>query len=151
MTRFRWIVIGAAAAAGATLAVRSAQKQAAPQEDDTRWHTVSIYRSREEILPGGGLPTPLAELGDAIEVRVVEAPGGRGLELSARWSPDSDQTAHRGDRSDTLRRALRDAKQLVEAGEIATTEGQPGGSRSATPTGFITDLVSSEAKSKGVS
>ncbi|PWB97508.1 hypothetical protein DF220_06435 [Salinibacterium hongtaonis] len=145
-------MIGAAAAAGATLAARSARTAAAHQEeDDTRWRTVSIYRSREEILPGGGLPVPLAELGAAIEVRAVEAPGGRGTELSARWAPGSDRTQHRSDRVGALRRALRNAKQLIEAGEIATTEGQPEGSRSATPTGFITDLVSSKAKSKGVS
>jgi hypothetical protein len=49
-----------------------------------RWHTVTVNHPPEVVAPDGQLPEPLAGLGDAVEVQVRPAPGGRGTELAAR-------------------------------------------------------------------
>jgi hypothetical protein len=93
--------------------------------DDTRWHAVTVNRPEADIRRDGALPEPLARLGDAVEVRLRPAPGGKGTELAARLragepSGVSGAVARLTDtdpRRD-LRRALREAKQLVETGEI---------------------------------
>ena len=48
-----------------------------------RWHTVTVNRPPEVVAPDGRLPEPLAGLGDAVEVQVRPALGGRGTELAA--------------------------------------------------------------------
>ena len=75
-----------------------------------RWHTVTINRGPEAV---GSLPEPLDELGEEIEVRVQPAPGGRGTEVHARLTHGA-----KGERVGRLRKALREAKQLAEVGEI---------------------------------
>ena len=49
----------------------------ADAEPRSRWRSVTINRGREEVMPGGQLPGPLAALGDLVEVQVRPAPGGR--------------------------------------------------------------------------
>jgi hypothetical protein len=82
---------------------------------------VTVDRPPEQVLPDGRLPAPLARLGAGVQVDLRPAPGGRGTELAAR-APDGGFTgmaAHLvGDDPDLLvRRALREARQLVETGE----------------------------------
>ena len=77
-----------------------------------RWHTVTILCEPEEL---GQLPPPLDDLGIAIEVLVRPAPGDRGTELAVRIA---DPAAVDRDDVRTLRRALREAKALAEAGEV---------------------------------
>lgn len=94
-----------------------------------RWFVVTIYRRPEEVVPGGRLPEPLARFGDTIEFQVRAAPGGRGTELAVRpLTPAAggvDQVLARlgGQESRlALRRALREAKCLVETGEVLRAE-----------------------------
>jgi hypothetical protein len=94
-----------------------------------RWHSVTINRSPEEIGPR---PEPLGELGDTVELRVRPAPGGRGTELAARLTGDLPGGPGRlaakragGDPVTHLRRALREAKQLAEVGEILLPDRPP--------------------------
>lgn len=92
--------------------------------DQTRWEVVTVNRSRTELLTDGQLPAPLARLGDAVQVHLSRAPGGRGTELAAR--PRSGGTGLPGmaahltgdDPRLAVRAALREAKQLAETGQV---------------------------------
>ena len=102
---------GASVAAAAILLLRrrGRMSQPLPRNERTRWRAVTIARPAGELTP---LPGPLAQLGDAVEVVLTEAPGGRGTELRARLRPGGSLEP------DDLRLALRHSKQLAEAGEI---------------------------------
>ena len=85
----------------------------AAHDDPARWRVVTVNRPIRELE---SLPAPLADLGDAVEVRLVPAPGDRGTEIHARLSD-----ASRGDSGqalEALRSALRQAKQLAEVGYL---------------------------------
>jgi hypothetical protein len=89
------------------------------------WHVVTVNRPGAEVAPDGQLPGPLAELGDSIEVQLRPAPGDRGTEIAVRLrdgapsGPGAAAARLKGDDPRwAVRRALRDAKQLLEAGEI---------------------------------
>lgn len=92
------------------------------------WETVTVYRRPDELLRGGRFPAPLTGLGDGVELRARPAPGGRGTELSGRLrtraGPLAAVTAYlAGDDAPlALRRALRQAKQLAETGEVLRPE-----------------------------
>jgi hypothetical protein len=125
--------------------------------DVNRWQVVTIARSPDEIVPDGELPEPLQALGDDIEVDVHPAPGGRGTELAARFrssvKPEAagDGEARTEDHPGaTLRKALREAKQLAEVGEILSLLPRPEGKRPATPTGKLVDKAEEEAGLGGV-
>ncbi|MGP4112727.1 hypothetical protein ACTWP5_17690 [Streptomyces sp. 4N509B] len=128
---------GTAAGAAAARALVAWRRHTRGTEDGRhRWLVVTVYRPPEEIAPGGELPEPLGrmdrELDQGIEVEVREAPGGRGGELAVRprrapERPDADG-GHAGARDDTraeLRGALRDAKALLEAGEVIEPDRPP--------------------------
>ncbi|MET8040315.1 hypothetical protein ABZU25_05545 [Micromonospora sp. NPDC005215] len=89
-----------------------------------RWEVVTVDRPPEQVLPAGRWPEPLRRLDGAVEVRVRLAPGDRGTELAARplagVTPPVGLAAHLvGDDPGLLvRRALRQIKQRVEAGEV---------------------------------
>ncbi|MGC4814615.1 hypothetical protein ACLQ29_29135 [Micromonospora sp. DT228] len=89
-----------------------------------RWEVVTVDRPPEQVLPAGPWPEPLRRLDGAVEVRVRPAPGDRGTELAARpvagATPPVGLAAHLvGDDPGLLvRRALRQIKQRVEAGEV---------------------------------
>lgn len=97
-----------------------------------RWHTVTVNRPPEVVAPDGQLPEPLAGLGDAVEVQVRPAPGGRGTELAAR-PRTSTPSGLRGvvaraagsDPRQAVRTALRQAKQLAETGEVLEPDKPP--------------------------
>lgn len=93
---------------------RHAQKRATATEG---WQVVTVF------LPTAPqeLPAPLAALGDTIETRWETAAGDKGVELFAR--PRDGRTS----RAD-LRSALRQAKQLLEAGEVLQAD-SPGTTR----------------------
>ncbi|MFD8804604.1 hypothetical protein [Streptomyces sp. NPDC059597] len=86
---------------------------------------MTVCASAEEVAPGGRLPEPLARLGDAVDTKLRPAPGDRGTELACR-SHDREHGGLRGaaervtghDAALELRTALREAKSLVETGEI---------------------------------
>ena len=104
-----------------------------------RWHSVTVNRPLrrpqsppEEVAPEGRLPEPLAELGDAVEVRLRQAPGDRGTEVAARLRDGAPagpggvvaRAAGTDPRQD-LRSALRRAKQLLETGEVLSPDQPP--------------------------
>jgi hypothetical protein len=96
---------------------------AGPEDDRPRWHAVTVYRNQDEVAPGGQLPAPLAELGNAVDVRLKEAPGGKGTEIHVRPLGEDG-------RGGEIRSALRRAKRLLETGEIL----EPDSPGSAKPT-----------------
>jgi hypothetical protein len=144
---------GLARDAGARLFRRLQQavggNPAAPVDADprSRWHKVTVNRGPEEVLPDGRLPTPLARLGEAIEVRVDPAPGGKGTELAARVR---DAAKAGDDLRPQVRSALREAKQLIEAGEVLRVDPVPHGHRPPTPGGKVVEAATRRAGGEGV-
>ena len=114
-----------------------------PEVAARRWRAVTVLRDPADV--SAGLPAPLAALGDRVEVRVTPAPGDRGTELAARHrgTPTEDEV---GD----LRAALREAKALLEVGQVLRMEPQPHGRRAATPQGAALEGAAQAAPKEGV-
>ena len=119
-----------------------------------RWHVVTVNRSPEEISSEGQLPGPLAELGDKIEVQTRSAPGDRGTEIAARLRepvpPGLSRLRARisgDDPRQSLRRALREAKQLLETGEVLSPDKPP--STKPTPGGRLIGLATRRSWEEG--
>lgn len=110
------IVAGAVGAVVVSLVTRRSQ---ARQRDAGRRHVVTVFRPFEELTTTQ-LPGSLTELGDAVEVTLRPAPGGRGtgteVVVSAR-----DDTVPAG----RIRRALRETRSLLEAGDVLLPSGPP--------------------------
>lgn len=120
--------------------------------DPSRWQSVTILATPEEIAPQGRLPAPLAGLAEVIDTRLEPAPGGRGSQLSARTKPGPkpDSALWKGeDPSRQIRSALQHAKQLVEVGEVLSVEPQPAGKRRR-QAGLLVDLMSGDSDQEGV-
>jgi hypothetical protein len=110
-----------------------------------RWRAVTVLCPPERLGGGADLPAPLAALGDRVEVRVTPAPGDRGTELGARYRDrptDDDLRA--------LRSALRQAKQLIEVGEVLRVDPAPHGVRKDTPQGAALEGATARAGGEGV-
>ncbi len=108
-------------------------------------------------MPESRVPGPLAELGDLVEVEVRAAPGGKGSELRARLrSPEPSGAASAAvrlsgeDPRQRVRSALREAKQLIEVGEVLRVDPTPHGRRTATPTGALVEAATKRAGGEGV-
>lgn len=142
------IVAGTAAAAVAGKRALAGRTKQAPNSDGSRWNFVTVNLAPDEVAPGGAYPQPLVDLGDAVDVRVVPAPGSWGTELGARLKtgvPDKSASSLRQD----VRRALRQSKTLLEAGEILRDEPMPHGKRPSTPTGKLVDEWEKRAQGGG--
>jgi hypothetical protein len=118
------------------------------------WLVVTVLREPSDVETGE-LPGPLAELGERIEIRVGAAPGDRGTELAARLRdrPSSGGTTDRlsgADPQSELRSALRQAKQLLEVGEVLAVDPTPHGDRKATPGGALLEAWTKVADKGGV-
>ncbi|HEY0485440.1 MAG TPA: hypothetical protein VGD72_04250 [Mycobacteriales bacterium] len=116
-----------------------------------RWNVVTINKSAEEICPEGRLPAPLAELGELIEWTLRPAPGDKGTEVAARPREParSDVEGAVGeDPRQRIRAALRDAKMLVETGEILQPT-RPG-STHPSPLGMPIRLAVKRARGEGI-
>ncbi|MGY1702982.1 hypothetical protein ACI79C_00275 [Geodermatophilus sp. SYSU D00697] len=148
-------VRGAAAGAGGALLGRLQHVrlpgvgQASVTDDPAtaarRWRAVTVLCPPEQVGTGADLPAPLAALGDRVEVRVTPAPGDRGAELAARYRDRaSDEDLGR------LRAALREAKQLIEVGEVLRVDPAPHGVRKATPQGAALEGTTAAAGKEGV-
>lgn len=153
MARARWILgIGALGAGAAAIAVM--RTRSAPAPDPTRWNVVSI-EGADALLTATEPPPPLDRLGDRIQWRVVAAPGDKGVELRARPTASAarEGTGAGGDDRETrreVRSALREAKQLIEVGEVLRRDPAPEGKRSATPGGALVDALSRKSGEEGV-
>jgi hypothetical protein len=113
-------------------AVRRAMSGPSRDDDEAarnRWLAVTVLRSPEEVVADGKLPAPLAELGDLVEVQVRPAPGDKGTELAARLTrpgPTSVSARVQGkDPRQKVRTALREAKSILEVGEIVRADSPP--------------------------
>jgi hypothetical protein len=116
-----------------------------PETAARRWRAVTVLCSPEQVGAGADLPAPLAALGDRLEVRITPAPGDRGTELAARYRDrptDDDLRA--------LRSALRQAKQLIEVGEVLRVDPAPHGVRKHTPQGAALEGATARAGGEGV-
>ena len=129
----------------------------ADAESRSRWRSVTINRSQEEVMPAGRVPGPLAALGDLVEVQVRPAPGDKGTELAARLrvpeptGPRAALAAFGGDDPrQQVRSALRQAKHLIEVGEVLRVDPAPHGHRPATPGGALVEAATRRAGGEGV-
>jgi hypothetical protein len=121
----------------------------------SRWLKVTVACPPERLSPAGGqLPEPITRLMDRAEVSVEPAPGGRGTELGLRPSipapaglPGLVARLRGSDPRQELRSALRDAKSLIETGEVIRPDEPP--STHPTATGKLLDLAISRAGGEG--
>ncbi|MBA9004025.1 MULTISPECIES: hypothetical protein [Thermomonospora] len=118
-----------------------------PQEEAGRWLVVTVNRPPEEV--SGRLPEPLAGLRDSVEMRIDTAPGGRGTELAVRPRNGLTSTGRVGGQSprEALRRALRDAKSILETGEVLRPDTPP--TTRSTPGGRLLELATRRAGGEG--
>ena len=145
--------MAAAGLAGAAVVVRKARTPWPATDSADRWLAVTVNCAPQE-LQIDKLPTPLQELGEDIETRISAAPADRGTELAVRFKePPSDlarsvpaRLAGRDPRQD-LRRALREAKSLLETGEVLLPD-EP--TTHDTPGGKVVGLLSRRAGGEGV-
>jgi hypothetical protein len=154
-------VASIAARAGGTLVrgVRSvvnpsASRPAGAGQPISGWLLTTVLCDPSDIRPAS-LPEPLAEFGDRIEVRIMPAPAGKGTELGVRLRGQSSSgtTASRlrgKDPQADLRSALRQAKQLIEVGEVLAVDPVPHGERTATPAGAFLEGWTKAAPKAGV-
>lgn len=140
----RWIVIGAVAGTAAAAAAL-ARRRDGESEGDRRWNAVTILGS-DDLVRSDAPPPPLDALAGEIDWAVSPAPGGRGVELRAR--PTSSAADPGGTRR-SVRSALREAKQLLEVGEVLRHD-PVSGRRPATPTGKLVDVLARRSGEEGV-
>jgi hypothetical protein len=110
------LLIAAPLAAGA--AVVTAKRRNRRGLTSGRPHVVTVFRPLSE-LEAGSLPGSLKEIADAVEIRLAAAPGDRGTEISVRI-PEGSRVSD-GD----VRRALRETRSLLEAGDVLLPSGPP--------------------------
>jgi len=107
---------GVLAAATATTVV-SARRTRVRRDTPGRRHVVTVFRPYDD-LAARQIPGSLTELGDAVEITLRAAPGGRGTEIAVR-ARDASVTAGR------IRRALRETRSLIETGDVLLPAGPP--------------------------
>ncbi|GLY92480.1 hypothetical protein Airi02_104080 [Actinoallomurus iriomotensis] len=99
------------------------------RELKNRWIMVTVNCSPQRLASRADLPEPITRLGDAVDIKIAPAPGDRGTELGARLR-DLPRTkvagmVHRHPEEDPRRmveQALRDAKAIIETGEVLRGE-----------------------------
>lgn len=138
----------------AGLVARSLVRKTSESDGDGRhpegWKAVTILGDPAEF-DRDGYPEPLRRLSDALEVRIDAAPGDKGFEVHARLRENADVSALGDeDPQKALRTALRDAKQLIETGEVLRAKPRPHGERPPTLLGGVVDKAEDEAKGGGV-
>ncbi|MFI6034754.1 hypothetical protein ACIBBD_11435 [Streptomyces sp. NPDC051315] len=140
--------------AGAGLALRRMRTGPSATAAENRWLSVTVNRGPGDIEPEK-LPSPLREYGDRIETRIRPAPGDRGTELAVRLRQPQPEAAHSlparitgQDPRQDLRRALREAKALLETGEVMRPDTPP--TTHDTPGGKLVGLLSRRAGGEGV-
>jgi hypothetical protein len=130
---------------GRMVARKIARRQGGPGEK-ARWLAVTVNAAPEKV------EVPLAEAvaGLDVETQLAVAPGGRGTEAAVRLRHDPAGAARRlagKDPRQEVRRALRDMKSLVEAGEVVRPDEPTTGKR--TPGGALVRLATRRAGGEG--
>jgi hypothetical protein len=140
--------------AGAVVAARRTRTRPSAQQAADRWLAVTVNLEPDAVQPDK-LPTPLQEYGDRIETRIRPAPGDRGTEVAVRLRETEPDTAYSvparltgDDPRQELRRALREAKALLETGEVMRADTPP--TTHDTPGGKLVGLLSRRAGGEGV-
>ncbi|MGY1605210.1 hypothetical protein [Geodermatophilus sp. SYSU D00815] len=110
-----------------------------------RWRAVTVLRDPADVGTPQAPPPALAALGDRIEVRITPAPGDKGTELAARYRGEASQ-----EDLGALRAALREAKQVLEVGEVLRVDPAPHGHRKPTPQGALLEGLTKSAPKEGV-
>jgi hypothetical protein len=137
MNKIVWLP---ALAAGAVAASKVLSRKGGNDRPGDRWLTVTVNRPPQEVFPGAELPPPLDAFAERIDVEARPAPGDRGTELAVRPRRRTSALAASlpgrlagQDPRQELRVALREAKSLLETGEVmrpdapSTTHDRPGG------------------------
>ena len=111
-----------------------------------RWIMVTINCAPQRLASRADLPEPITRLGDAVDIKICPAPGDRGTELGARLRDATrmkmsgiatrklDENPRR-----TVQEALRQAKSLIETGEVLRPDWPP--STHPTPAGKLLELA----------
>ncbi|MFD7702898.1 hypothetical protein [Streptomyces caelestis] len=153
MKKALWMV--PVAAAGVAAARKAGTTRHGDDRTGDRWLTVTVNRPTSDVRRDGKLPDALQRLADEIDVRVRPAPGDRGTELAARYKEPvpAVSTSVPGrlagqDPRQELRRALRDAKSLLEAGEVLRPDTPP--TTRPTPGGKLVGLFTRRSGGEGV-
>ncbi|MGI5479223.1 hypothetical protein [Streptomyces lavendofoliae] len=148
-------LLGAAVVGTAAAAARRNRSAAGREDDASRWLTVTVNRDEADVMPGGTLPEPLDRLAGRLEARVRPAPGGRGTELAVRLkdTPPAAAVSPLGrlagqDPRQEVRTALREAKALLETGEVMRPDSPP--TTRETPAGKLIGLVTRRSGGEGV-
>ncbi|MFF3484623.1 hypothetical protein ACFYXC_15320 [Streptomyces sp. NPDC002701] len=143
----------AAGLAGAAVVARRARTNQPAPPPANRWLTVTVNRPPADVQ-ADKLPSPLQEYGERIETRVGPAPGDRGTELAVRFREAPSAAAQSvparltgNDPRQDLRIALREAKALLEAGEVMRPDAP---TTHPTPGGRLVGLLSRRASGEGV-
>ena len=108
-----------------------------------RWLAVTVNRPPQEIPTEDGLPGPLADLGDGVEVRIQPAPADKGTEISALPRGSSSK-----DYRQKVRKALRETKQILETGEVLSPDWPP--TTKDTPGGKLLGAATSRSRREGL-
>ncbi|KAA6223455.1 hypothetical protein CP973_17340 [Streptomyces albofaciens JCM 4342] len=153
----RSLLTVAVVGAGVAAALRRFRPRAAGDHASaaTRWLTVTINRTPTDVMPHGTLPEPLDRLADRLEAQVRPAPGDRGTELAVRLkeAPSAAAASLPGrlagqDPRQEVRTALREAKALLETGEVMRPDAPP--TTRDTPAGRLVGLVTRRSGGEGV-
>lgn len=139
--------VGVAAGLVARTVVRERRESAGDGRHPEGWKAVTILGD-PELFDDGGYPAPLERLRGAVEVRIAPAPGDKGFEVHARLRDGAEVDGDDPDQA--LRTALRDAKQIVETGEVLKAKPRPHGHRSVSLLGAVVDKAEDDAKGEGV-
>jgi len=116
------VAVGGAGVVLGRRALRRGRTDAAATGDRDRWHSVTVNCGPERL---GAKPPPLDELGFPVEIRIRPAPGDRGTELAVRMAEPAPTGPARllgklrdDDPVRAIRRSLREARSLIEVGEV---------------------------------
>ncbi|RUR03143.1 hypothetical protein [Labedella endophytica] len=150
----RTIAVGATGVAAGLVAralVREMRNGEGEGSHPEGWKSVTILGDSADFAVDG-YPEPLRDLAPMLEVRVDRAPGDKGFEVHARVLHGSElpPSVDDDDPERALRRALRDAKQVFETGEVLRATPRPHGHRPSTVFGAIVDRAEDDAKGEGV-
>jgi hypothetical protein len=118
-----------------------------------RWLMVTVNCPPDRFPAADNLPEPVQKLTGMAEVMIRPAPGDRGTELAMRprQQPSAAATGlisriAGDDPRQHIRAALREAKSLIEAGEVIRPD-EP--MAHPTPTGKVLDLAARRARGEG--
>jgi hypothetical protein len=100
------------------VAAAAARRRRTDANRRRRRHVVTVYRPLSEV-EAAPLPGSLREIEGEVEIKICAAPGGRGTEIAVRV-PEGSGVAD-GD----VRRALRETRSLLEAGDVLLPSGPP--------------------------